>query len=69
MGPANLIDGRWHLLDAEGADVTSVNPARPEEVVWSARTSMDAVEAAIIAARRALPAWRMAGPDARARAA
>ncbi|MBM4052197.1 MAG: aldehyde dehydrogenase family protein [Planctomycetes bacterium] len=66
MGPANLIDGRWHPLQAEGADVTSVNPARPEEVVWSARASIDAVSAAIVAARRALPAWRMAGADARA---
>ena len=68
MGPANLIDGRWQPLDAERADVTSVNPARPEEIVWSARASTDAVEAAIIAARRALPAWRMAGAEARASA-
>lgn len=68
MGPANLIDGRWHPLEAGGADVTSVNPARPEEVVWSARTRMDAVGAAVEAARRAVPAWRMAGADARANA-
>ncbi|MBM4110173.1 MAG: aldehyde dehydrogenase family protein [Phycisphaerae bacterium] len=68
MGPANLIDGRWHPLEAEGADVTSVNPARPDEVVWSARARLEDVDAAISAARRALPAWRMAGAESRASA-
>jgi succinylglutamic semialdehyde dehydrogenase len=65
MGPANLIDGRWHPLDAERADVTSVNPARPDDVVWSARSQLGAVDAAVVAARRALPAWRMAGTEVR----
>ncbi len=65
MGPANLIDGRWHPLDAERADVTSVNPARPDDVVWSARAQLGAVDAAVVAARRALPAWRMAGTEVR----
>lgn len=66
MGPANLIDGRWHPLDAVHADVTSVNPARPDDVVWSARAQPGAIDAAVEAARRALPAWRMAGAEARA---
>jgi len=65
MGPANLIDGRWHPLDAADADVTSVNPARPDDVVWSARSQLGAVDAAVVAARRALPAWRMAGTEVR----
>lgn len=65
MGPANLIDGRWHPLDAADADVTSVNPARPDDVVWSARSQLGAVDAAVVAARRALPAWRMVGTEVR----
>ena len=66
-GPADYIDGQWHPLP-EGASIRSRNPARPDEIVWSA----DAVEAhvgeAVEAARRAFPEWQAIGPEARMQA-
>ena len=63
-GPADFIDGRWMPLP-EGSGIRSADPARPDQVVWSA----DGVEAhvadAVEAARRAFPGWRSIGHEAR----
>lgn len=53
--PADLVNGRW--LRIPGDTVRSFNPARPDEVVFSAGSSLDHVDAAIAAARAALPVW------------
>jgi aldehyde dehydrogenase (NAD+) len=58
MSCKNLIAGRW--VEAQrGETFESVNPARFEEVVAVApRSKSTDVEAAVAAARQALPAWR-----------
>jgi succinylglutamic semialdehyde dehydrogenase len=56
--PSNFIAGRWIPLDQHGADAITVrNPARPDEVLWSARAALAHVADAVSAARRALPVW------------
>ncbi len=54
-GPADLIKGRW--IELTGGGVTSTNPARPDQVVWRGSPRLDHVDAAIAAARAALPEW------------
>ncbi|MBX3378132.1 MAG: aldehyde dehydrogenase family protein [Phycisphaeraceae bacterium] len=60
-GASDLIDGEWVSLEAgqrgAGSPVESKNPARPGEVVWSGCSRLEHVEAAVAAARRALPEW------------
>ena len=68
MGPWNLIGGVERPLETVDADIISVNPARPDEVVWSARADPAAIDAAVASARAALDGWRMAGQEARASA-
>ncbi|WP_289044077.1 aldehyde dehydrogenase family protein [uncultured Aliiroseovarius sp.] len=60
----NLIDGAW----VTGPDVTeNINPSDTSDVIGRyTRASADQVAEAANAARRALPAWRAAGPQPRA---
>jgi acyl-CoA reductase-like NAD-dependent aldehyde dehydrogenase len=55
----NLIAGRW--AEAQGGETfESINPARFDEVVAVApRSKSTDVDAAVAAARKALPAWRL----------
>lgn len=53
--PSNLIGGTWSPVP--GGAVRSVNPARPEEIVWSGSPSVSAVADAVQAARNAAAAW------------
>ncbi len=53
--PANLIQGRWHPIP--GSALSSVNPARPAQVVFSCAPDVAHVDLAVRAARAALPAW------------
>jgi succinylglutamic semialdehyde dehydrogenase len=56
--PSDLIAGRWAPLAAGNAGaVESRNPAHPDRLVWSAIPVPAHVEAAVAAARAALPAW------------
>ena len=66
-GPADFIDGRWHSLP-EGTSLCSRNPARPDEVVWSADGVEEHVGEAVEAARRAFPEWQAIGHEARVEA-
>jgi succinylglutamic semialdehyde dehydrogenase len=64
--PADLIGGRWiELAPGSTGAVTSINPAHPGRQVWSAVPIIDHVQAAVAAARAALPAWISAGRDRR----
>jgi len=64
--PADLIGGSW--LPLTGDRVTSTNPARPEQVLWRASPVLDHVDAAVVAARAALPAWSARPIEKRAKA-
>lgn len=66
--PSDLINGEWAALAAQsGHHVVSHNPARPEQIVYSAHARPEHVNAAVAAARRALPAWAAWGRDNRFR--
>jgi succinylglutamic semialdehyde dehydrogenase len=55
---SNLIGGEWVALAGGGEQlIESRNPARPAEVVWSGRSRLAHVDAAVAAARNALPEW------------
>ena len=56
-GPSNFIDGAWHALPT-GTEIESRDPARPDQVIWSAGVDGAAIAAAIAAARRAGASWR-----------
>ncbi|QYU69994.1 aldehyde dehydrogenase family protein [Leptolyngbya sp. 15MV] len=67
VAPADLVGGRWiELAGGDGPLVESRDPSRPSEVVWSGRGRIAHVDAAISAARRALPAWSGMGLERRA---
>jgi alpha-ketoglutaric semialdehyde dehydrogenase len=52
----NLVDGRWQ--DGDGRPIASTNPSRPAAVVGvGALAGTAAVDEAVAAAARALPAW------------
>ncbi|MBX3386047.1 MAG: aldehyde dehydrogenase family protein [Phycisphaeraceae bacterium] len=65
--PANLVSGDWVELPASSNSLDSIetvesrSPAAPTSVVWSAACPMPAVNDAVHAARRALPAWSQWG--------
>lgn len=67
--PSDLINGEWVALSTAGKSggtkIESTNPARPDAVVWSGHAGIDHVDAAVRAARAALPAWAKWGRDAR----
>ena len=60
-GASDLIGGEWVELQPgrgrPGSLVESRNPARPSEVIWSGQSQVEHVDAAIGAARKALPEW------------
>ena len=53
--PSNLIAGQWHPIP--GGDLVSHNPAHPSQVVWQGSPAPEHVDAAVGAARAAMPAW------------
>ncbi|MEM9374011.1 MAG: aldehyde dehydrogenase family protein, partial [Planctomycetota bacterium] len=61
--PSNLINGAWR--DIAGADIVSINPARPSETVWSGASRVGDVDDAVAAARAALPGWSRAPVERR----
>lgn len=63
--PADLIGGVWQEL--AGAAVTSTNPARPDEIVWTGTPIAARVDEAVAAAVEAGPAWRALGIEKRAK--
>lgn len=65
--PADLIGGAWVPLAGGPGGLRSINPAQPEKTVWEGRSQVKHVEAAIAAARGALPAWGAMGLDGRAK--
>lgn len=65
-GPAaNLIGGEWKPI--AGADLRSMNPARPSEVVWSGTPDREHLAKAVECARSAFPAWSNTPFDDRAK--
>ena len=61
-----VIDGR--VVPGDGAPYAVRNPARPGEVVLDApAASLDQLDRAVAAARRAQPAWAALGVEERAR--
>lgn len=65
--PSDLIGGKWiPLAKPAGLPVVeSRNPDRPASVVWSGHPAPAHVDAAVAAARKALPAWAALGRDKR----
>jgi succinylglutamic semialdehyde dehydrogenase len=63
--PADLVAGRW--LPIPGDDIVSHNPAHPSQVVWQGGPQANHVDAAVAAARGALPAWSRTPLEDRAR--
>ncbi|MEX2218499.1 MAG: aldehyde dehydrogenase family protein [Phycisphaerales bacterium] len=69
MTPADLVGGEWLGLRARGglsgaaaparavAGITSRNPAHPDRIVWSGTPDSSHIDAAVSAARAALPTW------------
>ena len=53
--PSDVIDGSCREIP--GDLLVSHNPARPDQIIWSGAPSIDHVDDAVIAARRALPEW------------
>ncbi len=65
-GPSDLIGGEWvGAGGGRGSVLESRNPARPDAVVWSGRSDVSHVDAAVRAARGVLPAWSRWGKDGR----
>lgn len=56
QGRGDSIAGAW-TRPAQGVVLRSVNPARPDEVVYEGLASRDHVDAAVAAARQAFSAW------------
>jgi succinylglutamic semialdehyde dehydrogenase len=53
--PSDLIGGRWAPLSGDA--MTSVNPARPREVLWRGSPRVEHVDQAVAAAREAQGEW------------
>lgn len=64
MNAADLIAGRWVAI--AGESLVSRNPAAPARVVWQGAPSPAHVDAAVAAARGALPSWSAWPLDRRA---
>lgn len=66
--PSDLIGGEWVSLSTHtNQHIASHNPAKPDQIVWSAHAKLEHVDAAVAAARRAFPAWAAWGRDNRFR--
>ncbi len=67
MKPASdYVHGKWHAI--AGESIVSRNPARPDEIVWQGSPQRAHVDEAVLAARRAFPAWATLSLDERASA-
>lgn len=55
MPPSDYIKGAW--IPIPGDAIRSENPANPESILWHGSPCVDHVDAAVAAARDALPAW------------
>ena len=56
--PGDLIGGEWVGLEkAGGTAISSRNPAKPDQIIWQGSARLEHVDAAIAAARAALPVW------------
>ncbi len=67
-GAADFVDGEWVSLATPTKGVAAVesrNPAKPDEVVWRGSPRPEHVDAAISAAREAMPEWARWGRDNR----
>ena len=63
MNHANLIGGQW--VDAESTR-PNINPSNTNDVIGHyASADASAVDAAVVAAKAALPAWANASPQVR----
>jgi len=63
VGAFDLVGEDMVALEAGG--IVSVNPAHPEDTVWSAKPMVDHVAAAVDMAWGALGGWRRAGLEKR----
>jgi len=61
--PSNLVGGVWHAIP--GSAVRSTSPDDPSKTVFSSASPIEHVDAAVAAARTALPAWSRLTRDAR----
>lgn len=61
--PSNLINNQWHPIP--GNAIVSTMPANPSQDIWSGSSSVQAVHAAVEAARNALPAWSQSSIEQR----
>jgi succinylglutamic semialdehyde dehydrogenase len=55
--PSDLVGGEWVASASGERRIESRNPARPADIVWSGMTKRANLEAAVAAARKALPEW------------
>lgn len=62
-GASDLIGGEFVALSGDG--LRSIRPARPSETVWAGTPVLEHVDAAVEAARAALPAWRRTSREER----
>lgn len=66
--PSDLIGAEWVSLSAASPlAMASQNPARPGQTIWSGFARVEHVDAAVKAARKALPGWSQWGRDNRFR--
>lgn len=61
-GPTNLVGGQWRSIESlagpsPSARIESRNPAHPSRVVFSGVSRVSDLDAAVAAAREALPTW------------
>ena len=61
--PSNFVGGIWHAIP--GSTVQSNSPDDPQRVIFSSASPLEHVDAAVAAARDALPAWSKLPRDAR----
>ena len=61
--PSDYIDGQFLAID--GDSVISTDPADPEHIIWRGSPKIKHVDAAVEAAKRALPQWSSSPLDVR----
>ncbi len=61
--PSDYVGGQF--LPIEGDDVVSTNPAQPQQIIWQGTPDLNHIDAAVDAARQALPQWSRISIDER----
>ena len=61
--PSDYVGGRF--LPIAGDSIVSANPAEPQHVIWQGAPNLDHIDAAVEAARQALPHWSSISIDER----